>query len=365
MIIKNLNKLLFVLILSTLSSSAWALEIDEKLTLRVVKTSESKKTILINRGIEDGIAKGDHAKFFLSVGVVARAVVIRVSPTRSVWSVYRLVNAAQIKDDQVMKLKITPAVKVTKDESRMLVTDDVGLAISKDPRDLGIPLADGADDLAKDGSAEAPSSANALWAQENVGNLIAKNKEVFGSFYYSQGTSKTTPDNNTTEYTQTIENMRLTAGAEWYFKDESKWYSRLSLLGLLSISRSSAFAHQGAFVKETSLDFGGGVNIYPTTRPSLIHRFIPYIGYNFLLGSSNSQYTPGKESTSQEQTLDASVLEHNFLFGYKYYTVKGIGLRLELVYNLRSDKYAKDTSSIAWLKNTTGPKVQLGISRRF
>ena len=47
----------------------FALEIDEKLTTRVVDISESRKTILINRGIEDGLAIGDHAKFFVSTGL--------------------------------------------------------------------------------------------------------------------------------------------------------------------------------------------------------------------------------------------------------------------------------------------------------
>ena len=81
--------------------------------MRIVKVSQSKKTILINRGVEDGLIKGDHAKFFLTVGVVARGVVVKVSPTRSVWSIYRLVNADYITDDQVMKLKITAPVKIT------------------------------------------------------------------------------------------------------------------------------------------------------------------------------------------------------------------------------------------------------------
>ena len=123
----------------------FALEIDERLTLRIVKTSSTKKTLLINRGIEDGLVKGDHAKFFLSAGVVARGVIIKLSPTRSVWSIYRIVNKSFLKDEQVMKLKITPPVKITKDESRTLVGDDSSIS-TKDPRDLGIPLAEGAED---------------------------------------------------------------------------------------------------------------------------------------------------------------------------------------------------------------------------
>lgn len=135
------------LFLFFITINAFALQVDEKLTLRVLKVSESGKTILINRGVEDGLVKGDHAKFFMTIGVVARGVMIKGSPTRSVWSVYRIVNADEIKQDKVMKLKITPAVKITMDKSKSIVKDDIPSIAKSDPRDLGIPLAEGADDL--------------------------------------------------------------------------------------------------------------------------------------------------------------------------------------------------------------------------
>ena len=65
-------KSLKIIIACLFISSSYALEIDEKLTLRIVKTSDTKKTVLINRGQEDGLAKGDHAKFYLSVGCRTR-----------------------------------------------------------------------------------------------------------------------------------------------------------------------------------------------------------------------------------------------------------------------------------------------------
>src|SRR5690606_30963845 len=89
----------------------------------------------------------DHARFIVTAGIVARAVCVKVSPTRSVWSVYRLVNADFLIRDSVMTLKITPPVKITKDESQALVREDVPSRASSDPTTLGIPLADGADDL--------------------------------------------------------------------------------------------------------------------------------------------------------------------------------------------------------------------------
>ena len=107
------------------SLNAFALEVDEKLTTRIVRTSETRKTLMINRGTEDGLVEGDHAKFIVTAGIVARGVCIKVSPSRSVWSVYRLVNADFIVNDSVMTLKITPPVKITKDETKAIVEEDI------------------------------------------------------------------------------------------------------------------------------------------------------------------------------------------------------------------------------------------------
>ena len=97
---------------------AFALDIDEKLTSRILRVSSSQHTILINRGLEDGLAIGDHAKFFLPEGVIARGVVVKASPSRSVWSLYRLVNPDLIKSDTVIELKISTPVQLTSDPSK-------------------------------------------------------------------------------------------------------------------------------------------------------------------------------------------------------------------------------------------------------
>src|SRR5690606_11968702 len=116
-----------------------ALEVDEKLTVRILKTSDTRKTILINRGTEDGLVEGDHARFMVTAGIVARGMILRVSPTRSVWSIYRLVNADYIVNDSVMTLRITPPVKVTKDDSQTLVREDVPVRTTPDSPPVGIP----------------------------------------------------------------------------------------------------------------------------------------------------------------------------------------------------------------------------------
>src|SRR5690606_28898033 len=134
---------LFLFLALLILNSAHALEVDEKLTIRILRTSETRKTLMVNRGTEDGLVEGDHAKFITTAGIVARAVCIRVSPTRSVWSVYRLVNADFIVNDSVMSIKITPPVKITKDETKTLVQEDTPTTVATGGvAPIGVPLAD-------------------------------------------------------------------------------------------------------------------------------------------------------------------------------------------------------------------------------
>ena len=119
----NIMKLLIVTFLfSTLS---YALEIDEKLTARFLKVSGSRKTVLLNRGLEDGLVAGDHAKFFVTTGVIARGTVVKASPTRTIWSLYRIVDGTKVFTNKVVNIKISKPVKTTEDPSKALKPDFV------------------------------------------------------------------------------------------------------------------------------------------------------------------------------------------------------------------------------------------------
>ena len=117
-------KAFLVLFIFIFSHMIFALEIDEKLSIRFLKVSNSKKTILINRGSEDGLAIGDHAKFFITTGVIARGVVEKVSPSRSIWSLYRVVDSVEITDGKVLNLKIASPVKITDDSTKLVIIKD-------------------------------------------------------------------------------------------------------------------------------------------------------------------------------------------------------------------------------------------------
>ena len=356
--------LCFLLVIMT----ANALEIDEKLTLRIVGVSDTRKTILVNRGSEDGLAKGDHAKFYLSLGVVARGVCIKLSPGRSVWSMYRLVNADYIKKDEVMKLKITAPVKITKDESRTLVADDTASRLNtSDPRDLGIPLADGANDLKELPQNNNMASKGLSETEIYSTNLNELNKELYGSFHYSSKSSEATNKSSTDAFSATETNLLLDAGLEYFFKDESKWYSRISVLGIFRLLRVSVQSAEGTSTSENSSFFGAGLNWYPLTRPSKVYKFIPFGHFAYYLGSTASGFSPGDSINSIVNSEDTPGSFTSVVLGggFKYYLHNGYGAFMRLDYEFRSDEFAEDSIQQQRAKTSVGPRIFTGLTYRF
>jgi hypothetical protein len=74
-----------------LSASAWALEPFEHLSkVRILKVLPDN-IILVDRGLEDGILRNDHAKFGNeTVGFAGRAICLRAQGTTSYWRLYRV-----------------------------------------------------------------------------------------------------------------------------------------------------------------------------------------------------------------------------------------------------------------------------------
>lgn len=364
-----MKKLSFILVLLVISGHVFSLEIDEKLTMRIVKTSESKKTILINRGVEDGLVKGDHAKFFLTIGVVARGVVVKLAPTRSVWSIYRLVNADYIKDNQVMKLKITAPVKITKDESKSLVSDDTPLGMNGDPRDLGIPLAEGADDFAKlDGQAQAgQSKSNESFTLMEATSLRTNTKELYGSIHYSGLGATAAPSDASGNYTGQAKTFILNVGVELYNEDEKSWLSRFSLVGQYSMANTAVMTHEGTNTVEDSSEYGGGIHWYPTVRPSRTYKLMPYAKFLFMMGSVTTTYNPGLSSApgASSESLSGSSVSYLLGGGVKYYIHKRFGARLELDYYNRGDQFAADQNGVKWVTTKSGPRINMGLSYRW
>ena len=93
---------------------------EQRLVGRILQVSDSKKTVLFNRGGEDGLKLEDHAKFSLPEGILARAVLIRISPGRSVWSIYKFYQKEKVMDNVIVTVKTTPPLKLTQDSSKAI-----------------------------------------------------------------------------------------------------------------------------------------------------------------------------------------------------------------------------------------------------
>ena len=104
------------------SSTSFSLTVDRNLRLRILSHSNTKRTVLLNKGEEDGLKVGDHAKFFIhKENVFARGIVRKISPSRSLWSVYRIVTKTLITKNGVINLTITKSVKLTDDSSKSIL----------------------------------------------------------------------------------------------------------------------------------------------------------------------------------------------------------------------------------------------------
>jgi hypothetical protein len=357
-----------ILFLILIPYSVKALEVDEKLTVRIVKSSETRKTIMVNRGIEDGLVEGDHAKFIVTAGIVARAVCVKVSPTRSVWSIYRLVNADFIVPDSVMTLKISPAVKITKDESQALVQDDVPTKVTTEgaePAALGIPLADGAQDLS---SADALSQEDmkALDENEGSGSILQRNIEFIGMLSISGLTSNTKTEDGDQSFNNSQSTHHIGLGAELYAPLERTWYSRFSLVGFVNLIRENSQSYSGAGVQNDLTELEVGTNWHPFKLPGTANEFIPYFHFGFNIGSVKSTFKPGIENPGgNEFSANGSTSGWSAGFGYKYYTMKGFGFRALFDYYYRSERFKEDDSTFVFNKTVAGPRLMLGISYRF
>ncbi len=350
-----------------LSFSVFALEIDERLTVRIINTSESKKTILLNRGTEDGLAEGDHAKFFISAGVVARGVLVKLSPSRSVWSIYRLVNADYLAQDAVMNLKITPAVKITEDETKMIVQEDVpSTVVTNDIESLGIPLADGAKDITDEDKA----SLQGMSQMENMmklglveGNIRERNDEFIGMLALASLSGKT--NNCSSSNTRSEFFFLFHLAWEHYFKSEHEWWGKFSPVLFYQVQRQQSLAFQGSQQNSSISEFGGALNWHPWNSPSQANAFIPYLNFSMSVGRSTTTYEPGAENASiASQNLSGSTFAFGMGGGIKFFTMKGYGARILIDYHARNENF-EDTTGLSSKRSLAGLRLFSGFSYRW
>ena len=382
-------RVLFVLLTFLSLKSAMALEIDEKLTLRFLKISNSKKTVLINRGAEDGLAVGDHAKFFVTSGVIARGVVEKVSPSRSVWSLYRIVDPAEIIDGKVLNLKIASPVKITEDPSKSVAeessaagSEKMGMndgaaetgatsspneAEEKEFEEMGIEekAVPAKKEMKTKGNKAKESKVESTMEEPPVrsGLVTSKNWEIWGMLYVNALTGTVEDPTSTTSETA-ASSLDLSAGVEKYFLNSDGFLKNTSL---------TVFLHKRTLQPGGSnklaidwMEFGGGGNYHFYNSAASTNRPIVFGGVNFGVGSATSSTTTPATDTVPAVVNSVSITNTFFSFGVgvKYVLNNGFGLRSLLDYYRTSETY-KNTNDDTVKRTLAGPRVQFGISYRF
>jgi len=357
------------------SLPARSLEIDEKLTFRILKLSHSTDTVLTNRGIEDGVAVGDHAKWFITVGVVARAVVIKASPTRSVWSVYKKIDKSYIKEDMVLNLKITPPVKLTTDPSKVFAKtvnagrvhdyNKIPLAENANDLDKPIELPDMTDEDRRELEAiYAKSTAQIsmddrlweIWSQLHIGNLAVQNSADVSSI-------------NDTEGAHTYFDLSL--GIEKYFEDFDTWYGPLSFYPMLHFTKHNSISIDGMSVSSTVFEWGMGFRYHFFNPPNLTGGVSLFLGMNLGLGIARETREDQQDAASDinEPTIKGKTWYFAFESGIKYYWMSGLGIRASLDWYRRREEYDPEdltaTTTVIRRRVVRGPRIAIGISYRF
>ena len=363
----KIKKLFFFAIFTLLSAKVWGLEVDEKLTTRILKISESKKTVLLNRGLEDGLMVGDHAKLFLTSGVIARGIVVKASPTRSVWSIYRIVDRDQMIADKVVDLKITDALKITEDDSRQVYSRKGQGPIN--PKEF-----QGEVQTLKGLSAEEAKdleSLNLLPSQIEAGKGMGltedKIVEVWGLTHFNNFSVSSDFGTNGSNETS-FSNIDFSLGAELYGRHGHRLLKDFSVMIFYHHSRNMISSLVGSEISNTAHKLGGGINWHFLAPPLSFGRLIGFV--QGTIGSGNGQdiikgYQEGE--LLKEEVLNGSLRFFSLGLGFKHYTQMGFGLRGIIDYYNRSESYIIENvdGEQNYSKVFSGVRMMLGLSYRF
>ena len=363
---KNITLLAFCFI----QMNSFALEIDEKLTTRFLKVSRSKKTVLLNRGLEDGLVVGDHAKFFLTAGVIARGVVVKASPTRSIWSVYRIIDDSGMYPDKVINIKITRALETTEDPSRSLY-DDSNSTMTAGTEVMAIRGATPArvqtmDSLSNEDQRELGAMGNLdREAFDNSGIDTSRTIEAFGLVQFSSLTTSV-DEGGGGDYTGGDSTIDFSIGLEKYFNSPNSFLGKMSFFGVIHSGNYQTTSIQGSQITSSVFEYGVGAYYHFGASPLSYNRFIPFAGGSIGIGNvSDDIQVLTANSTTPSTTEEGTSSFISAAAGLKYFTRSGFGARIMLDYYQRSETYEIENSDENFVKTVAGPRVLLGLAYRF
>ena len=339
-------------------SWVWALELDEKLTIRFLKISRSKKTVLINRGLEDGLVVGDHAKFFLTSGVIARGVVVKASPTRSIWSIYRIVNKDKIIPDKVANIKIATPVKIT---------DDPTKGFKDDPSGPSVEMA--ASSNQGEGAQLDPQERRELESLGDLDEYIRsgggqgnESLELYGLVHLNVLNSQIDQGSEGSLEGE-MAHMDWSMGIEKYFKMKASSLARLSLKLSLHWGEVKGLSASGLNASHSVLEYGVGGS-WHFSHPLEHERLIGFLDLNTGIGEVTDRSGGLEEEDFKEWKGVSNFL--SFGLGIKYATRWGGSARLLFSYYRRNESYIFEGEENQELsKISQGPRLQIGLGYRF
>jgi hypothetical protein len=368
-------KALIYLTLLMSMATTYALEVDEKLTLRFLKVSATKKTVLINRGAEDGLVVGNHAKFFTTAGVIARGVAEKVSPSRSIWSLYRVVDAGEISDDKVLNLKIGTPVKITEDASKSLKDEVIPLNTEKKSQP-DVKKESKAEVDSFDTDAEEPmpvkdgKTGNSSQSNKNMPSILEssvstdKEWDVWGNASANMLTGTASNINvgaaaaSTTAMNSTLD---YSVGIEKYFFHSNPILSQMSLTGFYH-GRNAKMGHD-IQITENLTEFGVGVRYHFNQSVSVINGIIPFALFDVGMGNVTLQRDVISTTTQSDPALKGTSRFFAVGGGAKYILGMGLGFKTILDYYSSNETYAY--SAATGTRALSGVRLQMGLSYRF
>lgn len=399
----------------TLVLPLMALDIDEKLTLRILKLSRTRKTVLINRGVEDGLKVGDHAKFYLTTGMIARGVVVKTSPARSVWSLYRIIDPASLFKNKVVYLKIATPVKITPDPTKMVIVEPVAepgtdIPISPDAEALEL-AAEASEEMREEKEEqsqnegelaslaeppegteladEVPSETPPPPLSPMAGRLFSHSWEIATYGHLSGLTGKIKSSQPTQQTGQPVEdNSDFLSGYDlgfslekYFLKTNVPALQRLSLSLISHFGKNNTLDIQGNSLSSSFWEGGVGVSYHFFNHPGHRERPIFYATVSGGLGQStdlsqfsaaafNAGVLPTTETTNPEKEGDSFYYYAGI--GLKYYFSRWGG-KLQLDYYQRQETYEGEINDLTTGLVTTaenertlaGPRLILGVLLRF
>ena len=290
--------------------------------------------------------------------------IVKISPSRSVWSVYSLVKPDEIILERVVNLKISTPVKLSQDNTKMITENQT-------PENSLVPLAPNAyDDPMVELNNEEKKELSEMEGDNSVvvnsGVFAKRNLEVWGLIHFT-GLGSTSSLGEQVSNSGDTSSLDISLGFEKYFLTMNSWIRKTSVyLMYFNSSKNVQCSFEGSQSKVSATEFGIGVNYHIFNPPNVFGRVIGFLTATYGFGVVDDIITI--KTLSNEETPKQFEGSSNFFslgIGAKYYAYNGFGLRILLDYYSRGELYTVENNSDDFTKNISGPRFQVGLSYRW